>query len=80
MKMELELLYIIPIWVLLSIAVADAAKVRFKRSWFNWFLVSLLASPLAGGLLLALYGPQPQRKPYIDWNRMSQPRDQAARD
>lgn len=44
------------IWLGLSIIIGIAASSRYRRHGFGWFVVSILISPLLGGLLLLALG------------------------
>jgi hypothetical protein len=48
--------YILFLWLGLSIIIGIAASSRYRRGGFGWFLVSILISPLLGGLLLLALG------------------------
>jgi hypothetical protein len=71
------------VWVLLSVAIGLAASRRYHRDGAGWFFISLLTSPLIGGLFLIAVGPKAGTRidwATIDWSGQSEVREQQARE
>jgi len=50
----MEMIFVLPFWVVASIAIGVAAKAR-GRDALGWFFLALLISPLLAPLILAAY-------------------------